>query len=1222
MEHWKKQLFDHPPGAPLLVDALHLGAPHSGNVPLVDASVATASPVLLNRFVLPPRVDVHCHLTEVCDESNPDQVEIQRAFAALLACGYDTHWESELQLKALLDPWIRDACGQRLTTGNNVSAFVTFALSNNSLSAVPYVLGAAMRAPRPFPGLRPHNQLAPLNAIAVPLVLDMSFMPLFCEDPEGIAAAAERIALAGRDIRFRRIKRTRERDKLPVHLQPYFDGALPVYYTDFSEAALRRALEVTAEIARQSRGSLQPFLPFDPRRWTARSRQAVQEGAFDNLRDYLESHLFSKRNQASRDKPCCGFAGLKFYTRHGWLLEGNEILYGDEIGSEVNRAVNEVIQFAVEHDVPITNHHSPGGTPLNGFLVPPMRLVERNATSVPANPSDFDGSSQSYAEWLAWTAAAETAFLCEYVERTASPSNWGPLLERYQNLRVNLAHAGSSASMYAYAYPAQCKQDVKLVMNRLLGRSSPTDKSVYGVELSDVEGLLESPMVVQGELFRDCFWEAVALRLFRYCVGIQRREDTAPPGRFVRGRTSSFTHKWKSDFSRATRQCAAWEVFHDKAHRGDGQITEPLDQSSLPCSFVKDGWSLAQEELLRLMSNDLWNRWVATWWTRTGTHRRSESRKENWFETIARLAKYENVYVDFSYSTGQRSMLTGHSRSAPGSRLIVETSVANALRRMFSDPQLESKAMFGSDWFLIERDLGSADDAWSFYRRCFELARLDDSAWERFSSSNALQFLNLATRADAVKEFMRAGSDPEARPWHSVIDSIAESSALRDLVPSYVIGERKVRWHIEGGQVRIIRNGAPSAAAKSGEVQFASIPFDAMARIELTNGGPCDIPLRGHNEIALDDAAIFFGRLPLELLSADAWAEPTLAGSVGEGGDNYQPDCVVVQELLQGAGFSAGRSDGKVDAMTVAAIRAFQQVNFGWSDGRVDPHGKTIRALRRSACDRDDESTTSIVLDVTDLFGSDARVGPLDEGSPLADRFYEEVFRAAKKDWKMLDAVRSPKFALDTVREWFRHKVRASLRVTIVKHRVLLIIETPGARVVFLRQILSAHVNWSLKTAKVIAWNTALTGVLKKAATWKGARRSIIFTVGFDVVEEFLLKDDFSPIRLLSTIAYDVAKGAVVTVLAGAAAVALASAFPAVAFIGVVAGVAVVVTIALLDDRIEQGLESWELPNRRWVNEKSSDAFGAFLADADDSVQSFVLTAVAGLVEQVSYLAP
>jgi hypothetical protein len=44
---------------------------------------------------------------------------------------------------------------------------------------------------------------------------------------------------------------------------------------------------------------------------------------------------------------------------------------GDAIGTELDGVVNEVIEYAAQHDIPITNHHSPGGTPPNGFLIPP-----------------------------------------------------------------------------------------------------------------------------------------------------------------------------------------------------------------------------------------------------------------------------------------------------------------------------------------------------------------------------------------------------------------------------------------------------------------------------------------------------------------------------------------------------------------------------------------------------------------------------------------------------------------------------------------------------------------------------------------------------------------------------------------------------------------------------------------------------------------------------------
>jgi uncharacterized protein (TIGR02594 family) len=66
--------------------------------------------------------------------------------------------------------------------------------------------------------------------------------------------------------------------------------------------------------------------------------------------------------------------------------------------------------------------------------------------------------------------------------------------------------------------------------------------------------------------------------------------------------------------------------------------------------------------------------------------------------------------------------------------------------------------------------------------------------------------------------------------------------------------------------------------------------------------------------------------------------------SVGKGGTNDVEDVKVVQTLLNEHGASL-TVDGDCGAKTIAAIEKFQKDVFGWSDGRVDPDGKTWGAM-------------------------------------------------------------------------------------------------------------------------------------------------------------------------------------------------------------------------------------------------------------------------------------
>jgi hypothetical protein len=80
-----------------------------------------------------------------------------------------------------------------------------------------------------------------------------------------------------------------------------------------------------------------------------------------------------------------------------------------------------------------------------------------------------------------------------------------------------------------------------------------------------------------------------------------------------------------------------------------------------------------------------------------------------------------------------------------------------------------------------------------------------------------------------------------------------------------------------------------------------------------------------------------------------------ISASVGLGGVNLEADVRTVQRLLNGAPPSQGgpvpklEEDGKVGQLTVNAIAAFQKKQIGWSDGRVDPGGQTLRRLQAIA---------------------------------------------------------------------------------------------------------------------------------------------------------------------------------------------------------------------------------------------------------------------------------
>lgn len=82
---------------------------------------------------------------------------------------------------------------------------------------------------------------------------------------------------------------------------------------------------------------------------------------------------------------------------------------------------------------------------------------------------------------------------------------------------------------------------------------------------------------------------------------------------------------------------------------------------------------------------------------------------------------------------------------------------------------------------------------------------------------------------------------------------------------------------------------------------------------------------------------------------------PEISESVGNNGANREADVREVQILLNATPTGEGGPDPVLDIdgwcgpKTIAAIRAYQQKQFGWQDGRVDPGKNTIGRLNATA---------------------------------------------------------------------------------------------------------------------------------------------------------------------------------------------------------------------------------------------------------------------------------
>ena len=94
-----------------------------------------------------------------------------------------------------------------------------------------------------------------------------------------------------------------------------------------------------------------------------------------------------------------------------------------------------------------------------------------------------------------------------------------------------------------------------------------------------------------------------------------------------------------------------------------------------------------------------------------------------------------------------------------------------------------------------------------------------------------------------------------------------------------------------------------------------------------------------------------------------------IGGSVGKGGTNKKADVRIVQAFLNSTPPEDGgpafllAEDGIIGPKTQAAIDKFQTKVLRQPDGRIDPHGPTIKALTTFICDSDSVPAGRLGLD-------------------------------------------------------------------------------------------------------------------------------------------------------------------------------------------------------------------------------------------------------------------
>lgn len=97
-----------------------------------------------------------------------------------------------------------------------------------------------------------------------------------------------------------------------------------------------------------------------------------------------------------------------------------------------------------------------------------------------------------------------------------------------------------------------------------------------------------------------------------------------------------------------------------------------------------------------------------------------------------------------------------------------------------------------------------------------------------------------------------------------------------------------------------------------------------------------------------------------------------IANTVGSRGVNRISDVFRVQLLLNvwrnSVRLPEITEDGLVGPETLEAINAFQKAKTGWVDGRIDPNGRTLRALREHAYPCLNEALAFIMIGIATTY--------------------------------------------------------------------------------------------------------------------------------------------------------------------------------------------------------------------------------------------------------------
>jgi hypothetical protein len=484
---------------------------------------------------------------------------------------------------------------------------------------------------------------------------------------------------------------------------------------------LQYTVEALAEVAARFPGEVWAFVPFDPRRAVCppkgESRTPLQ------VVQYALEHL--------------GFAGVKLYTRCGWMPMGNRLLYPDK-GDQLDAKLHELYRYLCDKDVPVLNHTSPTGfPPAFAFELPLIyHQGHPDIPSMPARlrPGEYTGSMQAeyFAETAAWLACIAAANYCHYIQNTVSPYAWEPVLKDYPKLRLCFAHSGGRVSAVAKFVESKFDPALWDELQAEWGRKAYAWDNVEKDWTRETGGpiydLYTNPCVASGKWFKD--------ELFRRCCH-SFADD------LLQGKLDVMKPDW-SYWNRSTR---SYEMLFAGVER-HSILGYSFTSANELVSVGKFEMRVKVLEHINALLKNEWAPWLNQWAARYPL---------DWYSKIIELyknPKYPNLYSDIAYYSGEEEKWFTR---------LLKPFVEHARK----DPKVAERTIFGTDWWMTEMDGISPRTFWRWVEKV-----LDDKEpmWTTWTTYAPLNYLNLEPRMPTMESWFKKCNPSAQLPvwWSSV----------------------------------------------------------------------------------------------------------------------------------------------------------------------------------------------------------------------------------------------------------------------------------------------------------------------------------------------------------------------------------------------------------------------------------------------------------------------